>query len=132
MSEDHTKRLRSNVADLFLMNQVSAERAQSLAADAMFAGASNMADLARSGQAGGRQGDVHRDMVRACLRRGGWPPIDWAEVRVGCRFSKTTNMQRLPFLLPHEIVHGVTRRSCPQAPCQSAICQQRQGSDYSG
>ena len=61
--EDHTKRLRSNVADLFLMSQVSAERAQSLAADATFAGASNVADLARSGQAGRCKGSIHRDML---------------------------------------------------------------------
>ena len=46
------KRLRSNVADLFLTNQVSAARAQSLAEDAVLAGVSNMHDLARTGDKG--------------------------------------------------------------------------------
>ena len=41
------KRLRSNVGDLFLSNQISAQRAQEIFQDAAYAGASSVKDLTK-------------------------------------------------------------------------------------
>ena len=113
--DDPNKRLRANISDLFLANHVSAERAQSLAQDAVDAGASQMADLARAGNAGASKKNVHRDLLRACLKGNGWPRLYWADVRVGCSSSAESKLVRLPFLLPHELVHEVGRRSIREA-----------------
>ena len=65
---DHHRRLRANLRDLFLTNQVSAERASSLLTDAHGAGVETLDDVAHLHQKGSR--NVHRDLLRKFVKKG--------------------------------------------------------------
>ena len=71
------KRLRKNIADLFLSNAMSGERAQSLFNDAAAAGASDMRDLR------GRVGhNACRNLTTKLRKRKMWPKLYKSEIRV--------------------------------------------------
>ena len=95
------RRLRANVADLFLANDISGSRATSIFNDAHAAGAAHVDDLART-PAGSSH--AHRDLLRRLSKGVQWPDVYIAEVPVRCRHTNTTVNASLPMLLPHEIV----------------------------
>ena len=66
------KRLRADLADLFLSNQVSATRAGGLFKNAMASHATNVEDLAAVGEKN-KQGVRNRDLTRRLLRGHHWP-----------------------------------------------------------
>ncbi len=101
--EPPLRRLRSNIADLFLSNQVSAQRAQTLFNDAAHTSqaCAEMVSKGRGTHTKGRGRDILRRLLKGCL----WPPLYKATIPV---FNKKTlqkqNVQ-LAFLLPHEVCH---------------------------
>ena len=62
------QRLRRNIADLYLNNDVSVARAQTLFADAQAAGAPNMGDLAKAGKNGRLGKNLSRDLRESCSK----------------------------------------------------------------
>ncbi len=98
------KRLRSNVADLFLSNTVSAARAFSLFDDAGAAGAQSVADLRRAGGGGRSLKNMARDLRRRFAKGTKWPSLYEVETRVWDRLSSVEATAWLPIALPHEII----------------------------
>ena len=93
------RRLRANLADLFLSNEVSGARAASMFEDASVANPRHVKDLAKVNK-------VHatRDLRRKLAKRSQWPQLYYAPVRV---YDKTLDAQvtvQLPMLLPHELI----------------------------
>jgi hypothetical protein len=101
------KRLRNNIAELFLDNAISADRAASLFADAQLAHADYVADLApKKGwyKRKKRFPNAHRDLCRRLLKRNPWPPVYYASITVFDQKLQRDAVVQCPFLLPHEIV----------------------------
>ena len=96
------KRLRRNMADLFLKNSVSATRAASLFSDAAAAGAEGMGDLERVGA----PKHHHRNLLKKMLKGSKWPRLHFGSIRVRTRRSEQEEVASVPFLLPHEIVRA--------------------------
>lgn len=98
---DPHRRLRANLRDLFLTNQVSAERASSLLTDAHGAGVEAMDDVAHLHQKGSR--NVHRDLLRKFVKKGKhWPKAYWALIDFWHPKKQVVQKEWLAFLLPHE------------------------------
>lgn len=113
------RRLRQNVVDLFLSNDVSSSRAVDLIQDASAAGAAHFEDLQRLAGAGALKQNAARDLLRKVLRRSHWPKLYHAEVRAWDLKTQKATKVWLPFLLPHELVHVLAMRSSKQA----LLCQ---------
>lgn len=98
---DPHRRLRSNIRDLFLTNQLSAERTASLYEDAAAAGVQALQDVSGLQAKGHR--NVHRDLLRRFSKKAKqWPKPYWAQI--DCWHPKRQKVQKewLAFLLPHE------------------------------
>ena len=105
------KRLRRNLADLYLSNDVSAARAQSLFADAVGAKVSNCADLAAVGDGGRIPNNMARDLKRRLLKGSKWPKPYVASVRTWNDKTEKEVVSKIPILLPHEIVWKIMEDS---------------------
>ncbi len=106
-----SRRFRSNLGDLFLSNEISAARAQSIFADAVAAGTAHVADLARVGGRSVGRRNTHRDLLRKLLKGTKWPPPYWASLRV---WNPTTQLEEqtwCPMLLPHELTRAIASRT---------------------
>ena len=100
-----SKRLRHNLVDLFLSNDVSGERADSLLRDAVAAKAVNVADLVDHGDSKRHKGNAHRDLLRRLKKTAkGWPPLFYANIRSWCPKQSKMIMVKLPMYLPHELL----------------------------
>ena len=75
------QRLRANLADLFVSNDVSAARAQTLFADGEASGAKHMSDLAKAGNYGKLGKNLCRDITGKLLTHSRWPSTYNAQVR---------------------------------------------------
>lgn len=104
-----SKRLRANLADLFLSNEVSAARLQNIAQDAVEASAQHLGDLASAGSGGRFRGNCHRDLVRRLAKRSGWPKTYHANIRVFDTAKQTESVHMVPMWLPHELVDTLVR-----------------------
>ena len=104
------KRLRSNLADLFLTNQVSGRRAASLFSDAAASGSQHVEDLAGLGDRAGTKKNMHRDLLRK-LRRRRWPNVYMCDVRTWNPRRQREQVESLPVLLPHEVLPAMASRS---------------------
>ena len=103
------KRFKANVGYLFLSNDISGVRAQSLCADAVAAGAtaSCLKRMPRSGCGGKSLGKCARDIGRQLkAKRTKWPPLYWEYVRVWDPNTQTEQRHLMPFYLPHELVRA--------------------------
>ena len=109
--EDPATRLRRNLGDLFLGNDVSGARAQSLFSDAQLAGAQHVSDLARAGARGRFPGNASRDLTARFLRGKGWPSLYKAKLRVWDVHAQCETTATLPMLLPHELIASLARRN---------------------
>ena len=96
-----SRRFRLNVADLFLSNLVSAERAQSLVEDAAAAGAQGMSDLQETGDSR----HVHRNLTRRLLKTSRWSALYEARVQTWNPRTGAEDETLLPFALPHDIIN---------------------------
>lgn len=95
---DPHRRLRTNVRDLFLTNQISAERAASLLQDAAQAGVQALDDVqCTSGR------NLHRDLLRKFAKKAkGWPKVYWAHIDFFHPKKQIVQKEWLAMLLPHE------------------------------
>lgn len=113
------KRLRHNLAELYLDNQVSADRAISLFTDAHVAGARYVGDLTskrpysrlnrKTKQP--RYPNAQRDLLRRLMKRSHWPPVYHAKVRVFDTKEQKETTQTLAMILPHEIIWALAQHN---------------------
>ena len=89
-----TEELRQNVRDLFLANQLHAERTSSLLGDAAAAGIEALEDV-KNIQAKGSK-NVHREGAKQ------WPDLYWSKVDVWDKKKQKVKRGRIAVLLPHE------------------------------
>ena len=104
--EESSKRLRSNVSDLFLSGEISGKRAATLFQDATGAGAVNTADLAISVGS-----NSHRDLKRKLFKGNKWPPLYTFQVPVKHLKTHQTTWEDIAMLLPHEVAAVVADRN---------------------
>lgn len=100
------KRLRTNIADLFLENDISGVRAQSILDDAHASGLQAFRELAKA-PAGGKprtQNNIARNLRRKLNKRSNWPSQYFAKVRVWNKRTQKETTTWLPFVLPHELL----------------------------
>ena len=65
--EDHEQRFKANIDDLFLSNDISARRAQSIYSDGAKAGHNRWRKFARVGNEGTNR-NIHRDLLRKFVK----------------------------------------------------------------
>ena len=120
------KRLRANLGDLFLSNDISGARMRSLAEDATTAGAKGTEDFATAGASGKHKHNIPRDLLRKLRKGSAWPALYYARIRVFNLKRQVEEKVWLPLLLPHELVyclheHALTRSGLFS---QSGLCNQ--------
>ena len=108
------KRLRSNLADLFLTNTLPGNRAQSLFTDAHLAGADHFTDLHKTGS--GK--NAARYLRNKLMKKLPWPTLYDAPVRLWDPRGQREVVQHLAFLLPHEILHVLAEHNTKEALLQ--------------
>ena len=87
--------------DLFLTNQISAERTSSLLDDAAAAGIEALDDVKNLQAKGGK--NVHRDLMRRFAKRAKqWPGLYWSKVDVWNQKKQKPHKEWIAVLLPHE------------------------------
>ena len=101
------KRLRQNLADLFLSGDISGKRARTLFQDADCANASNVSDLAR----GESDENAHRDVLRKLLSQTKWPRLFTFEVPIYDPKTDKESTAPLHMMLPHEVLSVMCRWS---------------------
>ena len=109
--EPPERRFRSNLAELFLDNQVSADRTMSLFQDARAAGTKHVEDLAKKSSysrvskkfAHSVFPNARRDLLRRLVKRSLWPPLYFAKIRVFDSASQQEVLCTFAMLLPHEL-----------------------------
>ena len=109
------KRLRLNLADLFLASDISAQRATSLFRDA-HSGAAHFPDLRGVGATPGTRKNACRDLLRPMVKRASWPKLYMAPVKVWDSKLQEEVVVPLPFLLPHELIEALVRRGSMADP----------------
>ena len=117
------QRLRSNLADLFLGNDISSVRAQSLFQDGQASGAAGLSDVAAT--QGGRLGkNLCRDLKRKLLKGSAWPQPYVVQARTWNAKRNQEELHDVPVLLPHEVVFAMTEdRSNSEPENQTAAHQ---------
>ena len=95
------KRLRTNLADLFLSNHVSGARSQSLFNDAADAKAMHVADLASATCA---PQNASRRLRRKLMKGRLWPKPYYAQIRLWSPRLQRETYQTVALLLPHEML----------------------------
>lgn len=108
-----SKRLKANLQDLFLGNDVSATRARDIFEDCDVAGNRGFRKLAKAGKHGQNR-NVRRDLISTILRGSAWPSSYFAEIRVWDRKQKHIVKVKVPMLLPHEVLAAIVSRSDKQ------------------
>ena len=107
-----SKRLRANIMDLFLSNDVSGIRTQGICDDAYhFRPDSDFDYLRRAGNYGKLPNHVHRDLLKKAFRKSKWPSLYYATVRVWDPKTAQATTCQIPLLLPHEQLREIADRS---------------------
>ena len=124
-SQEDQKRFKRNIDDLFLNNDISATRAQSLYADGAACKLGRDWDKrAKIGNSGSTTKHIHRDLVQQLVRYGHWPDFYFAPIRMWCPRSATIKVVNLPFLLPHELIYAIAQVSDENAMFdKTGLCQ---------
>ena len=110
-----SKRLRCNLADLFLSNTIPGDRTQSLFDDAAAASARGGFENLQSRNDIDR--NAHRNLLRKLLKNCKWPPPYLVKVRIWNNTTQKPDTCWVPVLLPHEVLHAIMLRSNKQALC---------------
>ena len=103
-----SKRLRANLEDLFVHNDISAERAAELFEDAHKARAPGFRKLARIAKRNPKH--LKRDFLRNFTRTNKWHSHYIAQVRVWDAKTQSVGWRKIPFMLPHELLHALLRK----------------------
>ncbi|CAE7196811.1 unnamed protein product [Symbiodinium natans] len=101
------RRLRENLADLFLSGEVSGKRARSLFEDAVSANATNVQDLAQ----GSTDHNAHRDVLRKLLAGTKWPNLFQLPLPIYNPKTDKQDVAHVYMMLPHEVLHALARWS---------------------
>ena len=109
------KRFRHNVGDLFLGNQISGVRTQSVYSDAQMAGAQHVSDLARTGGEGMKPGNASRDLRNKFRKGKGWPAIYRAKLRVWSPKLQRETTAIMSIALPHELMGALAKKNSTAA-----------------
>jgi hypothetical protein len=104
------KRLRENIADLYLSNEISAARAKSLYSDGILAEAQNLGGFKKITKSSEK--NIHRDLLRKLMKGSKWPSVYVAKVRAFDPKTQKKTRMRLPFFLPHEILATIADHQC--------------------
>ena len=100
-----SKRLRHNLVDLFLSNDISGARADSLLRDAVAADSKHISDLVSKHTAKKHIKNSHRDLLRRLKKTTvGWPPVFYAEIRTWDTKRSRLVPIKIAMYLPHEIL----------------------------
>ncbi|CAE7030031.1 unnamed protein product [Symbiodinium natans] len=94
------RRLRENVADLFLSGSVSAKRARSLYADSQQHDPRESAELAQVADSS----HAHRDLLRKLKKDKKWPGVFCTKVPLWNRKTCAAETGPIEIMLPHELV----------------------------
>ena len=116
--EPQSKRFRANVEDLFLSNELAANRVQSLVQDASFCGDPfHVARLASAGKGGALPKNIARDFMRKTKKRRGkdWPPLYEFSVRLWDTKKGEETVGKICMLLPHELISSLVKKDNHQA-----------------
>jgi hypothetical protein len=97
-------RFRSNVADIFLQNELSGNRVRQLIEDHKHADKDAADDLLAAGADGKHPNNISRDMLKKLKKRTAWPPLYWAKIRLFDLKMQVVKKVSMPFLLPHELI----------------------------
>lgn len=120
------KKFRSNVADLFLCNEISGSRTRQLLEDHVAADKDSVSDLLSVGAHGKHKQNISRDLIRRLKKKTAWPPLYYAYVRIWDLKRQQMVKKMLPFLLPHELVGCLWQHAKDQNKLfeHGALCQQ--------
>ena len=97
----------NNLADLFMTNQISANRIQTLARDA----ANSKHKQIRKCLFSGKKKNAHRDLRRRFSKHAAWPPVYVTEVRTWDTKQQKQVKSKISLLLPHEVLHELAGRN---------------------
>ena len=103
-SADPAERLRANLVDIFLSNQVSGLRAQTVFADVHSNKVRGFKKLAKAGKHGSQKRHVARDLRRTIIKNKVWPKPYFAQVRVWDKKSQRETLAWIAIMLPHELL----------------------------
>ena len=113
-----SKKLKANIGDLYLSNQISAQRAQEIFQDIKDAGAgsADMKQLSKGlnselAKKLGRNPNAARDLGRRLLKRCPWPEVYWCQIPVMDVKLQEETTCLLPTLLPHELIHTMLKHA---------------------
>ena len=107
-SSDPSKRLRQNLRDLFVSNDVSGARGQTLFDDAHLAGAAHVRDIASRSSKGTARGNAARNLKNK-FKSKIWPALYTAQIR---QMNKKTGLEverSIGIMLPHELLATLCR-----------------------
>jgi hypothetical protein len=120
------KRFRHNIQDLYLNNEISAQRFQGLMQDASAAGTQHVEDLAGASRQGRHWKNLARDLLRKMVRnkRNRWPSPYMAPIKVWDTKAQREATIMLPMLLPHEIARNLAKEAHSRQAllCQEGLC----------
>lgn len=114
------KRFRSNLADAFLSNEMTGQRAQTLFNDSQLAGIANVSDIVRYAAAptgGARAGkkqqfpNAHRNLMWKLLKGNRWPDWFWSHLTIWNPKKNREEKVLWPFLLPDEVAAEIAAGS---------------------
>ena len=110
------QRLRHNVASMFLTNEISSVRTQSVFQDADASGAQHVGDLAKVGRNGRLGKNLARDLKRKLLKESAWPKPYVVQVRTWNAKRNREELRDVPVLLPHEIIFAIAEDRSHRQP----------------
>ena len=97
----------NNLSDLFMTNQLSANRAQALARDA----ANLKHRHVRTSFFKGTKKNAHRDLRRSLAKKSAWPRAYTTLIRTWDPKQEKQVLSKVSLLLPHEILHELATRN---------------------
>ena len=105
------KRLKANLQDLFLANDISATRAVDIFQDVADCKIHEFRGLAKAGGKNSKNGNTHRDLLRKMRKGSRWPPVYEAPIRVYNNRTQALETVILPMSLPHELIYAMAQRT---------------------
>ena len=123
---DKAKKFKANIDDLFLSNDISATRAQSVYQDGADCDLPGWKKAAKVGSHGSSTKHINRDLIRLLTRGCLWPAFFYAPVRVWDVKTQQVILVQLPFLLPHDLLYVLANRAdnLDGFYCTDGLCQQ--------
>ena len=116
--EPRMKRFKTNMEDLVLSNEISADRAQSVLRDASYMNDPfGVRRLAAAGKRGTLKKNLARDLMRKIKksRRTGWPPLYEFSVRLWDTKQQKETVGQISMLLPHELIAALLKKGNREA-----------------